>query len=688
MTMLMKALATACMTVGIVFAGNVTIAHAAVTKPDPIGPITVYQSPVTNPSGDFINGKTYGAISPRVIQLKHQSDPKNNGKLLLTYEQEITNTEAKVGKHPVFPIYESDDNGATWKHLSDVSETEYEGWGKMNGPQLYELPEKIGNMPTGTVVLAGVSDTNDLKSKSYLELSKSTDAGQNWQYQSTIATGNGSILNEDPIWEPFLLVNNHKLICYYSDERDNYVPKSQDLVHQSTVDGVNWGEVVKDTKFSTPASAAVKENVDRPGMPILAQLPSGKWAMTYEAHGGASTGVRISATTDPEKWDAQDRGHTMANRSGGPFIATLNDGRLVFNASMYNGDGKVYAFDKESELTSDKGIAAASSSYNTKTGTAYFRDLVPLANGMLLIANGGRPQPSKSNSIRVETIDAGDSIETGQVKVHYVDESGKTIQSDYSYSGTVGTAFNVTSEANAQISGYHLKGITAGQDKLTGNIGADPIGITVTYTSNSSTTNSGSSMAATPSANSSSDTTNGSSTSTTFSSNSSTSNGQQGSSASTTNDGSTNIINQDKEMSPFLVDVKRSLYRYRNADFSIKSRIAKLTKGKYVKVVAISQSSNNNKRYKLSDGSYITANSKYTGRRYLAKKYKHLYVINKKGIYQYKSTKLNAKSQNKALKKGSLLKIKKFVKNGLTTRYQLTNGNYVTGNVQFVSPYH
>ena len=67
-----------------------------------------------------------------------------------------------------------------------------------------------------------------------------------WSFVSSIATGGEAISTNGhtPIWEPFLLVANNKLIVYYSDQRDpNY---GQKIVHQTSTDGVNWGSVVND----------------------------------------------------------------------------------------------------------------------------------------------------------------------------------------------------------------------------------------------------------------------------------------------------------------------------------------------------------------------------------------------------------------------------------------------------------
>ena len=107
------------------------------------------------------------------------------------------------------------------------------GWGMRWQPQLYELPQAIGNMPAGTILCAGNSIPSDY-SKSKLDLYKSTDHGKTWSFVSSIASG-GQPKSENgytPVWEPFLLVADNKLIVYYSDQRD---PKyGQKIVHQTS----------------------------------------------------------------------------------------------------------------------------------------------------------------------------------------------------------------------------------------------------------------------------------------------------------------------------------------------------------------------------------------------------------------------------------------------------------------------
>lgn len=330
--------------------------------------------------------------------------------------------------------------------------------------------------------------------------------------------------------------------------------------------------------------------------------------MTYEQKGGASVGLKISS--DPESWNSTSAGTTIA-WGGAPYITTLNDGRIAFNNN--GSDGKVYIFNNAETL--QKGIGAADTTYKPKVGQAYNREIMPLANGMLLVVRG-------EQAITVETIDVGD----------------KAINSSDSGATTPTTPVTPT---------------------------------TPTSSSSSSVQSSSSSV---PAASSSSVS---SSSSSTVSSTSS---------STTTTAPSTSVI---KQVKPFKVAAVKALYRYNNVNFSKANRIKyyakkSITKAPVFTVVATTKSSSGALRYQLSDGSYITTKAGYVTKLYNQAKTKTLRVINPKGTWEYKSSKLTKKSAVKHLKQNKVVKVKKLIRKGTATRYQLTNGHYVTGNKQFV----
>lgn len=138
---------------------------------------------------------------------------------------------------------------------------------------------------------------------------------------------------------------------------------------------------------------------------------------------------------------------------------------------------------------------------------------------------------------------------------------------------------------------------------------------------------------------------------------------------------------------------------YNNKNFSKNNRKVwynklKRTERPMFVVTGYSYSKNGNLRYKVRDvnhgkktdklSGYITANKKYVLPVYYSTlpKSKKATVINPKGINAYKSVNLTGKSVH--YKKGKTLKIVKFEKHNLTTRYVLSNGYYITANKKLI----
>ncbi|MCP6711159.1 hypothetical protein NL489_27825, partial [Klebsiella pneumoniae] len=72
-----------------------------------------------------------------VIQLKQYA--AGRGQLLATF-----------GRRGALPIYRSTDNGETWQFLSEVPNLRGQ-------PALYELPQKMGEFPAGTILASGTA---------------------------------------------------------------------------------------------------------------------------------------------------------------------------------------------------------------------------------------------------------------------------------------------------------------------------------------------------------------------------------------------------------------------------------------------------------------------------------------------------------------------------------------------------
>jgi hypothetical protein len=260
------------------------------------------------------------------------------------------------------PIYSSDDGGATWQHLSEVKAPKYlstdcayekyvSNW---TNPYLYVLPQPVGKLAAGTLLMASVVTGNDAY---YLEhkaadptwtptndgdrrdvaiaLYASTDSGVTWKILNIITTGgwqggsagalgaNIAKANRyrqvDPVWEPYLMVYDNQLVAYYSDENDyaGYNTATgaltlaanngtgtdslgQILAHR-TWNGRSaaWSAPVLDVAGTTTTATGRSEiGGGRPGMATVVPTSDGKWLMTYEYWGGGDN-VRYKVSSNP-----------------------------------------------------------------------------------------------------------------------------------------------------------------------------------------------------------------------------------------------------------------------------------------------------------------------------------------------------------------------------------------------------
>lgn len=185
------------------------------------------------------------------------------------------------------------------------------------------------------------------------------------------------------------------------------------------------------------------------------------------------------------------------------------------------------------------------------------------------------------------------------------------------------------------------------------------------------------------------------STNTNSSSNSSSNNTTTEPAKPTTNNSSTSKL----PAKGTVVYATKSIYLYKNAIFNKNQRLAKYPKAKRVNrpmfvVIGYAHTKNGTLRYKVKDVNhgtktankrgYITANKHYVVKVYYSSmpKNKKVTVIAKKGVNAYKNASLTNKAKH--YKKSARLTVKKIVKHNLTTRYQLSNGYYITANKKLI----
>ena len=284
---------------------------------------TIYAPTVEDPTPEL----TY----PRIIRLEYSGNA--NGVLLSTAESLHVNA---------YLIHRSTDNGLTWQmvgkvtsHLSD----RIANW----QPMLYELPVAVGELPAGTVLLAGCI-RNGPTDQTAMCIYKSNDLGEHWDYHTTVAEGGGFSRTgglSTGLWEPFLLCDDSgKLYCFYSDELDAE-HHSQMLVYRVSEDGISWSETHRVT--------ACKEQYLRPGMITVTRMGDGRYFLAYEMVGIHSNPVYYKIADTLDNWvDPADPGTRILTPEGKgvgstPYCCWLpaggEKGTLIVTGKNLSGNG-------------------------------------------------------------------------------------------------------------------------------------------------------------------------------------------------------------------------------------------------------------------------------------------------------------------------------------------------------------
>ena len=225
---------------------------------------------------------------PRIIRLAHNGSA--NGTL-------ITISDG-------FVPYKSTDNGNSWSPLPAPSI----GSGQCC-PGLFELPNAMGNLPAGAVLLALTEGAGKT-----IELYVSTDQGNNWTHRSSIATGGqGNVVG---LWEPeFAIDSSGNLVAYFSDERHQSDGYNQLLGHEVSTDGgVTWSSEVYDV--------ALNDGNARPGMARVGKLPTGRYAMAYDVCGNPGCSVHIRTSSDGDNWGTASNLGTEVYASDGSYYVS------------------------------------------------------------------------------------------------------------------------------------------------------------------------------------------------------------------------------------------------------------------------------------------------------------------------------------------------------------------------------
>lgn len=417
-----------------------------------------------------LKGRGNCVVYPKSAQLP-------SGRLVTAFEKATVNPTSGGAAGGTLPIFKSDDNGTTWQPLSEVQapaelsdDPAYAKYtSNWTSPYLYVLPQDVGDLAAGTLLLATVvtgedhyyterkaadpswipSNDGDRKDMA-LALFSSTDDGATWEVVNVIAKGGwqggsaGAIgrnvaaantyAQVDPVWEPFLMVHDDKLVTYYSDENDyvgvdpatgvaildpanDTAPDShgQVLVHK-TWDGTSaaWSDPVIDVAGLTVNRGGGKTQIGggRPGMTTIAPTTDGKWMLTFEYWGGgANTRYKIadSPVTFGRDGDVDgleinalpvEAGSRTLARGGSPVMIGLPDGRIVYNASS---SGSVW-------VNRTGASDGTWTEYQTMVGAGYSRTLQYVeGTGRIAILQGTWGGPTSTAIIRYGEVDLGHS---------------------------------------------------------------------------------------------------------------------------------------------------------------------------------------------------------------------------------------------------------------------------------------
>lgn len=397
-----------------------------------------------------LKGRGNCAVYPKSAQLP-------SGRLVASFEKSTVVTSSGSADGQTLPVYKSDDDGTTWQSLSEIKAPAYisndpkyakytSNW---TNPYLYVLPQDVGNLKQGTLLLASVVSGDDLYYKEHkaadpdwtptndgdrkdlaIALYSSTNDGASWNILNIIATGgwqggsagatgqNFSAANTskqvDPLWEPYLMVYKGRLVAYYSDENDytgfnatTGVPTpdpandtatdslGQILVHK-TWDGTSaaWSSPVVDIAGLTQNMGGTKTEIGggRPGMTNVVRTTDGKWMITYEYWGGGSnTRYRIAdSPLEFFKGSATGTGvDSLPVDTGSRPLATGGSPvliRLPGGRLVYNAAGSGSVWVNESGRSD-----GTWKEYQTTLGSGYSRNLtyVETTGRISILRNGG-----------------------------------------------------------------------------------------------------------------------------------------------------------------------------------------------------------------------------------------------------------------------------------------------------------
>lgn len=307
---------------------------------------TVYQVPENNLDPSLLSSPfmVSNVSYPSVIQLSHQKNENDNGKLITVHYLSGDHISGDHEKTDA-AVMMSTNNGRSWKCISRPVEKMDTSLNEGQMPHIYELPAQLGDMPAGTLIFS--ANSVNYSAKSTISLWRSFDCGYTWEQYALIASGGGDRFG---VWEPFTIYGEDDgyLYCFYSDDTGSTAKGSHDqtIVYRRTKDGVNWEMPVE--------VVACEDSTARAGMPVITKMGNGKYLMVFElvhkfdgAWGAPifyKTADSLSDWGDPKNYGNRiEYGEALYIESG-PAVAWLpaggENGTLVVT-SRYGCENKI-----------------------------------------------------------------------------------------------------------------------------------------------------------------------------------------------------------------------------------------------------------------------------------------------------------------------------------------------------------
>ncbi|MBF9254615.1 exo-alpha-sialidase [Pontibacter sp. 172403-2] len=217
----------------------------------------------------------------------------------------------------------SNDTGRHWQKLSVLSDEGRD----LDNAQLIQLPDK-------SILLACRSVRWQ---ESYrLPVYRSTDGGRTWAKLSTIDSNEGKPGElgkpDKGAYEPhFYFLDDGRLSVMYANEKHvtDSVSYSQIISQKTSPDyGKTWGKEVW-------VAYEPGHGTSRPGMPVWTKMKNGKYIAVYEICGPEKCNIYYKTSADGITWPV-GLGIIIPDQLGGPYILSVDDGRLVVTSNQSN----------------------------------------------------------------------------------------------------------------------------------------------------------------------------------------------------------------------------------------------------------------------------------------------------------------------------------------------------------------